>query len=167
MSYHFLIKIFNQKIRILSKSIPQPTERCPVTGTVFVKKTVRFRKHTGPCRHTAGACAKTESADDGGIDGQLLADTDDIGVLDAVPTLDLGHGHAEADRDAGQNVAAGEFYGMERLEAALNRTADGDPKAILQAVQADVDAFTAQAKQFDDLTMLCLEYRGGGASRPE
>ena len=65
------------------------------------------------------------------------------------------------------NNAAGEFYGMERLEAALNRTADGDPKAILQAVQADVDAFTAQAKQFDDLTMLCLEYRGGGASRPE
>ena len=65
------------------------------------------------------------------------------------------------------NNAAGEFYGMERLEAALNRTADGDPKTLLQAVQADVDAFTAQAKQFDDLTMLCLEYRGGGASRPE
>ena len=65
------------------------------------------------------------------------------------------------------NNAAGEFYGMERLEAALNRTADGDPKTLLQAVQADVDAFTAEAKQFDDLTMLCLEYRGGGDARAE
>ena len=63
------------------------------------------------------------------------------------------------------NNAVGEFYGMERLEEALNRIADGDPKAILQAVKADVDTFTAEAKQFDDLTMLCLKYRGGGASR--
>ena len=55
---------------------------------------------------------------------------------------------------------SGEFYGMERMTEALNRTADRAPQGILQAVREDVDAFTGEAKQFDDLTMLCLEYNG-------
>ena len=58
------------------------------------------------------------------------------------------------------NNARGEFYGMERLTAALNRCADRTPQGILEAVKADVDAFTGDASQFDDLTMLCLSYRG-------
>ena len=63
--------------------------------------------------------------------------------------------------------ADGEFYGMERMTDVLNRIAAHDPRGILEGVQADVDAFTGDAKQFDDLTMLCLEYKGrqqGGAS---
>ena len=55
---------------------------------------------------------------------------------------------------------SGEFYGMERMTDALNRAADRAPQGILQAVREDVDAFTGEAKQFDDLTMLCLEYNG-------
>ena len=35
-------------------------------------------------------------------------------------------------------------------------------EAILTGVKADVDLFVQGAKQFDDLTMLCLEYRGYG-----
>ena len=58
------------------------------------------------------------------------------------------------------NNARGEFYGMERLTAALNRCADRTPQGILEEVKADVDAFTGDASQFDDLTMLCLSYRG-------
>ena len=58
------------------------------------------------------------------------------------------------------NNAAGETYGMSRLEAALNRTAGESPEAVLQTVRADVDAFVNGAKQFDDLTMLCLKYKG-------
>ena len=61
------------------------------------------------------------------------------------------------------NNAADEFYGLERLENALNRLASASPREILEGVKADVDAFTGEALQFDDLTMLCLEYRG----RPE
>ena len=49
---------------------------------------------------------------------------------------------------------------MERMEEALNRVADRDPKGILQGVKEDVEAFTGEAMQFDDLTMLCLEYKG-------
>ena len=60
------------------------------------------------------------------------------------------------------NNAAGEFYGMERMEAALNRAAKETPQGILTGVKADVDLFVQGAKQFDDLTMLCLEYRGYG-----
>jgi len=54
---------------------------------------------------------------------------------------------------------AEEFYGSERLLAALNRYAGEDPEGILRGIRADVDAFTNGADQFDDLTMLCLEYR--------
>ena len=61
------------------------------------------------------------------------------------------------------NNAAGEMYGMDRLEAALNRTAGQSPEGILRVVRSDVDAFVDGAKQFDDLTMLCLEYRGTDA----
>ena len=58
------------------------------------------------------------------------------------------------------NNTDGGFYGMERMEEALNRVADRDPKGILQGVKEDVEAFTGEAMQFDDLTMLCLEYKG-------
>ena len=53
-----------------------------------------------------------------------------------------------------------EFYGMERLEKTLNRTTGMTPKEIIEAVKSDVDAFVDDAKQFDDLTMLCIEYKG-------
>ncbi|MBR1660449.1 MAG: serine/threonine-protein phosphatase [Oscillospiraceae bacterium] len=62
------------------------------------------------------------------------------------------------------NNAEGGFYGMERLDAALNRLADRDPAGILMGVKEDVDAFAAGAKQFDDVTMLCVEYKGPSAS---
>ena len=58
------------------------------------------------------------------------------------------------------NNADGEFYGMERMEEALNAASNRDPEGILQGVKESVDAFTGEAMQFDDLTMLCLEYKG-------
>ena len=58
------------------------------------------------------------------------------------------------------NNASGEFYGMERMEEALNKVAYRDPEGILQGVKENVDAFTGEAMQFDDLTMLCLIYKG-------
>ena len=58
------------------------------------------------------------------------------------------------------NNAAGEQYGMERMEKALNRSPLESPERILEQVRADVDSFADGTKQFDDLTMLCLEYKG-------
>jgi len=54
----------------------------------------------------------------------------------------------------------GGIYGMERMEETLNRLAGENPKDILKGIREDVDQFVKGANQFDDLTMLCLEYRG-------
>lgn len=57
------------------------------------------------------------------------------------------------------NDPNGELYGVKRLETALNRVSKEDPQTILEHVRADVESFVNGAKQFDDLTMLCLKYK--------
>ena len=52
------------------------------------------------------------------------------------------------------------LFGGERLQAALNECADRSPAEILRHVREAVDAFVGDAEQFDDITMLCFEYRG-------
>ena len=64
-------------------------------------------------------------------------------------------------------AANGEMFGTERTLAALNACADGSPEAILKAVRRAVDAFVGDAEQFDDLTMMCLEYRGPQSTAPD
>ena len=51
------------------------------------------------------------------------------------------------------------LYGMERLEKILCRNAAVSPAELLRQVKADIDAFVGEAPQFDDITMLCLEFR--------
>lgn len=58
-----------------------------------------------------------------------------------------------------------ELYGEERLEAALNRNASLPPKELLPKIKEDIDAFAGNAPQFDDITMICFEYRGNAAAR--
>ncbi|MBQ5561840.1 MAG: serine/threonine-protein phosphatase, partial [Clostridia bacterium] len=53
-----------------------------------------------------------------------------------------------------------QLFGNERMLAALNKQPDGTPQNILETVRNSVDAFVKDAEQFDDLTMLCLEYKG-------
>lgn len=52
-----------------------------------------------------------------------------------------------------------ELYGMDRLETALNRDVGLKPTELLPAVKADIDAFAGEAPQFDDITMLCMEFK--------
>ena len=52
------------------------------------------------------------------------------------------------------------MFGTERMLQALNKEPDADPKTVLKNVYNAVDAFVQDAEQFDDLTMLCIEYRG-------
>ncbi len=59
-----------------------------------------------------------------------------------------------------------ELFGTDRMIEALNRNPSVPPKEILQNVQAAVDEFVKDAEQFDDLTMLCLEYKGSRDSGP-
>ena len=53
-----------------------------------------------------------------------------------------------------------EMFGTDRMIQALRTAEHHDPRTILSAVQSAVSTFVGQAEQFDDLTMLCLEYRG-------
>ena len=53
-----------------------------------------------------------------------------------------------------------ELFGTDRTVAVLNEVKDENPKAILERVKLRVDEFVGNAPQFDDLTMLCLEYVG-------
>ena len=56
--------------------------------------------------------------------------------------------------------AGKELFGTDRMVEALNMDPDADPTQILKNVRSSVDSFVKDAEQFDDLTMLCLEYRG-------
>ena len=53
-----------------------------------------------------------------------------------------------------------ELYGTDRMIDALNEDPMAAPEQILQNVRTAVDAFVQEAEQFDDLTMLCIEYKG-------
>ena len=54
-----------------------------------------------------------------------------------------------------------ELFGTERMIDALNVDPGATPEQILKNVRAGVDGFVKDAEQFDDLTMLCVEYKGG------
>ena len=53
-----------------------------------------------------------------------------------------------------------EMFGGERMLEALNADPGAAPEELLKNVRKAVDDFVGDAEQFDDLTMLCLEYRG-------
>ena len=55
--------------------------------------------------------------------------------------------------------SSNELYGMDRLGTILNKVKEGTPHEILPAVKKNIDEFVAEAPQFDDITMLCLEYK--------
>ena len=56
--------------------------------------------------------------------------------------------------------ASNNMFGTERMLKALNEDAGAAPEQILKNVRTAVDGFVSGAEQFDDLTMLCMEYRG-------
>lgn len=51
-----------------------------------------------------------------------------------------------------------ELYGMKRLTDILVQNTHKPPAKLLPAVKADIDLFVGNAPQFDDITMLCVEY---------
>ncbi len=62
--------------------------------------------------------------------------------------------------------AENEFFGTERMVTALNEKSDAAfPKQILGSVRRAVDNFVKDSEQFDDLTMMCFEYRGSSLGR--
>ncbi len=56
--------------------------------------------------------------------------------------------------------AANDLFGTDRMLIALNKDPDATPEQVLAIVSTDIDNFVKEAEQFDDLTMLCLQYNG-------
>nr|WP_051527083.1 PP2C family protein-serine/threonine phosphatase [[Eubacterium] cellulosolvens] len=59
------------------------------------------------------------------------------------------------------------MFGLDRMIDALNTDSDAGPEQILKNVRQSVDAFVKDAEQFDDLTMLCIEYKGTQATQTD
>ncbi len=91
----------------------------------------------------------------GGIEGVRYREYE----LDMTPGSKLflyTDGVPEATNDAN------EMFGTKRMLAAMNEDPAASPEMILKNVRKAVDSFVKDAEQFDDLTMLCLEYKGDG-----
>lgn len=55
--------------------------------------------------------------------------------------------------------AHNQLFGMDRLEASLGEHSELSVRDLLPAVKSDIDAFVGKAPQFDDITMICIEFK--------
>ena len=53
-----------------------------------------------------------------------------------------------------------QLYGEDRLQNFLNENSSCDAEKMLQRLQADLQAFAGSAPQFDDITMLLMDFKG-------
>ena len=56
--------------------------------------------------------------------------------------------------------AGKELFGTDRMLAAAGAAGDASPKQVLDSISDAVNEFVGDNEQFDDLTMLCVEYKG-------
>ena len=63
--------------------------------------------------------------------------------------------------------ADGNMFGTDKMLDALNGCGGDAPDALIKCVREAVDAFVKDAEQFDDLTMLSVEYKGKMKTRKE
>ena len=61
-----------------------------------------------------------------------------------------------AEATNGENV----LFGAERMLNALNANPDAAPNEVLSNMMDAINRFVAGAEQFDDITMLCFQYKG-------
>ncbi|MBR4333842.1 MAG: SpoIIE family protein phosphatase [Clostridia bacterium] len=97
-----------------------------------------------------------------------------VGAMDGVRyreyTIDLEPGtkiFVYTDGVAEATNSNEELFGTDRMIAALRNGENGTPRDVLKAVKAGVDEFVGKAPQFDDLTMLCLQYMGPEKTQKE
>ena len=67
--------------------------------------------------------------------------------------------------EAGESRSA--LHGTDRMMEALRTAENESPEKILAAVDASVRKYVGDAPQFDDVTMLCVEYKGQETDRRE
>ena len=90
-----------------------------------------------------------------------------VGAMDGVPYIDyevkLEPGAKLFVYTDGVSEAVNESlvqFGTDRILESLRSSEEGTPREILEAVNHAVNEFAGDAPQFDDLTMMCVEYKG-------
>ena len=58
------------------------------------------------------------------------------------------------------NYCGNTLYGKDRMLEALRSCEDSSPREVLETVSAAVSEFKGDAPQYDDLTMLCMQFNG-------
>ena len=56
--------------------------------------------------------------------------------------------------------AQDELFGTDRMLEALNQHVEDRPKDLVEHLKQAIEAFVGDAPQFDDLTMLCVQWNG-------
>ena len=93
--------------------------------------------------------------------GLVLAGIENVKYTDYEIQLQKGDSlYVYTDGVAEATNINNELFGTERMIDALNINPDGDCRDILKNVSDAIDEFVNEAPQFDDITMLCLEYYG-------
>ena len=93
--------------------------------------------------------------------GFVIGGMEDIHYKEYVLQLDPGDKIFVYTDGVPEAIAAdGAMFGTELMIETLNSCADESPFDILRKVRSDVDVFVGDAEQFDDMTMMCLEYKG-------
>ena len=95
--------------------------------------------------------------------GFVIGSIEDIKYKDYELTLSPGDKlfvYTDGVREARDKDS--ELFGTKRMLEALNEAADVAPEEILGNVSRAVEGFVKEEEQFDDLTMLCIEYKGKG-----
>ena len=54
------------------------------------------------------------------------------------------------------------LFGEKRLLQALVTSEDNTPEVLLKHVRSRIDEFAQDAPQFDDITMLAIQFKGAG-----
>ena len=90
----------------------------------------------------------------GGMEGMKYSEYE-IRMTEGSKVFVYTDGIAEATDDKAA------MYGTDRLLEALNEEPDASPETLINTVKESVDRFVDEAEQFDDLTMLCIEYKHG------
>ncbi len=60
-----------------------------------------------------------------------------------------------------------ELFGEERMIQVLNENPAASPENLIERIHGSIQTFVGEAPQFDDITMLCLEYLGTGNDEGE
>lgn len=84
------------------------------------------------------------------------------GVKYRKESLDLNHGDKLFLYTDGVTEAENEFHELfteKRLKFCLNDIKDADPDTIIKRIRSDITSHVHGSEQFDDITMLCLEYK--------